>query len=165
MLHPWFQTSTLSNIHLSASIAYSSLECTFETFACDLAKLQCNWCCQMTTMVTYYDQFFLHVHFYGWKPEEIHLGQDRKPVIFLMCLGKIMELWFAIFFFCYSCAVRSNCSGSGVLNLWVVIPLGAKWPFHRGHISGILHITIHNSSKIAVKKWQQKNFMVGITKI
>lgn len=37
-------------------------------------------------------------------------------------------------------------------NLWDVTALGVEWPFHRRHISDILHISmsiaIHNSSKM-----------------
>jgi hypothetical protein len=47
-----------------------------------------------------------------------------------------------------------------VLILWVMIPLGVKWLFHRGHISDI-YIMIDNTRKIM--KQQQNNFMVGVT--
>lgn len=40
-----------------------------------------------------------------------------------------------------------------VLNLWVSTP----W----GHTSDI-YITVQNSSKLAVVKWQQNNFTVGV---
>ena len=43
-----------------------------------------------------------------------------------------------------------------VLNLWVMTPLGIKWPFHRGHLRPscrpFIYIMIHNSSKSTVMK-------------
>lgn len=93
----------------------------FQIFTWDLAKLQCNWCYQLPTMILHYN-LYLHVHLYGWKPEEINLIPHRKPLIF--CFGKGMQLWTDIFFLCYSCVGRSHCSSSVVLNLWVTRPLG-----------------------------------------
>jgi hypothetical protein len=45
-----------------------------------------------------------------------------------------------------------------VLNLWVVTPLGVAYQMS---YESYIFISIHNSSKIKVMKWQCDNFMVG----
>ena len=51
----------------------------------------------------------------------------------------------------YSICIGTERSRAAVPNLWAVILLGIKWPFHEGHTSDI-YIAIHNSSKVTVMK-------------
>lgn len=54
--------------------------------------------------------------------------------------------------------ISSSAYRAGVLNLWVMTPLGVKQLFHRGHLRPFentdVNITIRDSSKIIDMKWQ-----------
>lgn len=50
--------------------------------------------------------------------------------------------------------ISSSAYRAGVLNLWVMTPLGVKQLFHRGHLRPLENTDVRDSSKIIDMKWQ-----------